>query len=513
MKRRHTSILLGSVVLLLLVSLPGYARGGREGAAGPRDPAQSHLDFAISGNPDTLDPHATRGTLTFQVVRSIYDTLLEPNAQGDLVPALAESWEASPDGLEWTFRLRRDVAFHHGRELTSEDVVATINRIIDPAFASPNISDFEAIEAVEALDGYTVRLVLSRPHAPLLAALASGWAAILPADLIAAGHDFGGEPVGTGPFVFEEWVRDSRIVLRKNEAYWMDGRPRIDGVTFFVITERAVQIQGLLTGEVDVVDIVTDTDIDLLKENPETKVDTDLSSLVMVVAVNNAREPFDDLRLRQAISLAIDRQPVLDVAYGGGEPVGSFIDSGDPAYPDFADVYPFDPDRARELVEEIDLPDDFVVRFAVPQNFQPHVRAAEIYQNMLTEVGLRAELRLLDWSTWLSEVYRGSDFDVTVIGHTGKLDPDGALGPYDSPKNYVGWYNREAAGLIAEARRETDQKLRERMYTRVLEIMAVELPHVYIGSNYRHVGLRENVHGFHMDNKLDTFDLRNVELR
>jgi peptide/nickel transport system substrate-binding protein len=513
MKRRHTSILLKGMVLLLLVTSPGYARGGREEATGSQGPARSHLDFAISGNPDTLDPHATSGTLTFQVVRSIYDTLLEPNAQGDLVPALAESWEVSPDGLEWTFRLRRDVVFHHGRELTSGDVVATINRIIDPGFASPNISDFEAIDSVAAVDGYTVRLTLSRPHAPLLGALASGWAAILPQDLIASGHDFGGEPVGTGPFVFEEWVRDSRIVLRKNEAYWLGGRPRIDGVTFFVITEQAVQIQGLITGELDVVDIVTDTDVDLLKENPETKVDTDLSSLVMVVAVNNAREPFDDLRLRQAISLAIDRQPVLDVAYGGGEPVGSFIDSGDPAYPDFADVYPYNPARARELLEEVDLPEGFVLRIAVPQNFQPHVRAAEIYQSMLTAVGLNVELRLLDWSTWLSEVYRGSDFDLTVIGHTGKLDPDGRLGPYDSPDNYVGWHNREAAGLIAEARRETDQGLRERMYTRVLEIMAVELPHVYIGSNYRHVGLRENVQGFHMDGKLDTYDLRNVELR
>src|SRR6056297_1411027 len=139
MKHRHTSILLGSMVLLLLATSPGYARGGREEASGSQGPARSHLDFAISGNPDTLDPHATSGTLTFQVVRSIYDTLLEPNAEGDLVPALAESWEVSPDGLEWTFRLRRDVVFHHGRELTSGDVVATINRIIDPGFASPNI--------------------------------------------------------------------------------------------------------------------------------------------------------------------------------------------------------------------------------------------------------------------------------------------------------------------------------------------------------------------------------------
>lgn len=513
MRLRNSAILVLGVLLLIFSLLPLFARGNGEASpeTGDRE-ARGHLDFALSGNPDTLDPHATRGTLTFQVVRSIYDTLLEPNQEGEIVPALAESWEVSPDGLEWTFRLRQGVRFHHGRELTAVDVVATIDRILDPAFASPNVSDFDAIDSAVAVDDYTVQLNLSRPQAPLLGALASGWSAILPADLIAGGHDFAGNPVGTGPFVFDEWVRDSRIVLQRNDEYWMEDRPYLAGVTFQIITERAVQVQGLLAGELDVVDIVTDTDIDLLQENPQTKLDTDLSSLVMVLAVNNGREPLDDLRLRQAISLAIDRQPVLDVAYGGGEPVGSFIDYGDPAYPDFADIYPFQPARARELIEELDLPEDMVLRIAVPQNFQPHVRAGEIYQEMLRDVGLRAELRLLDWSTWLTEVYRGSNFDLTVIGHTGKLDPDGRLGPYDSADNYVQWYNGEAAALIAEARRETDQTTRRQMYTRVLEIMAVELPHVYIGSNYRHVGLRQNVTGFHMDSKLDTFDLRNVRL-
>ncbi len=496
------------VGLAVFVSQGLFGGGGREAAE-----FTGRLDFALSGNPDTLDPHATSGTLTFQVVRSLYDTLVEPDGKGGLVPALAESWEVTPDGLTWTFRLRSEVTFHHGRSLTAEDVVATFERILDPDFASPNVSDFEAIESITALDDHTVRFLLARSHAPLLAALASGWAAILPSDLIEAGHDFASEPVGTGPFVFDEWVRDNRIVMNRFDDYWMDGRPIVDGVTFFIITERAVQIQGLVTGELDVVDIVTDTDVDLLKEDADTKVDTALSSLVMVLAVNNQREPLDDLRLRQAIALSIDRRAVLDVAYGGGEPVGTFMDYGDPAYPSFADTYPYDPGRARSILRELELPDDLILRISVPQNFEPHVRAAEIYQSMLREVGLASELRLLDWSTWLSQVYRGSDFDMTVIGHTGKLDPDGRLGPYESRDNYVRWYNPEASNLIAEARRTTDQTVRERIYTRILQIMAVELPHVYIGSNYRHVGLRQNVFGLVMDPKLDTFDLRAVELR
>ena len=219
---------IGPIVLLLaaavfIVTTPSCAK--KEGTV---------VQFALMGSPDTLDPHKTSGTLTFQAVRSFYDTLVEPDADGNIIPALAESWTVSPDNLTWTFVLRKGVTFHNGDKLTSADVKASFERLV--SLDGGKASEFSSIESITTPDESTVVLSLSSPYAPLLATLASGWSAILPAGLIAADHDFGSSPVGTGPFTLVEWIRDGKIVLEKNPRYWMKGVPKIDGVVMNIIT-------------------------------------------------------------------------------------------------------------------------------------------------------------------------------------------------------------------------------------------------------------------------------------
>ena len=228
-------------------------------------PEEKLLNFALSGNPDTLDPHKTSGTLTFQTLKSVYDTLVEPDQEGKLVPALAERWEVSEDGKTWTFYLRKGVVFHNGDPLTAADVKATLERIKDEQTASPNRNEFEPIQSIETPDDLTVVLRLNEPWSPLIGTLGSGWGAILPKSLIDSGHDFASQPVGTGPFRMTEWVRDSRIVLEKNEDYWMKGHPKLDKVVMNIIPERAVQVQGLITGEVDVSYIIDEEDVPILE--------------------------------------------------------------------------------------------------------------------------------------------------------------------------------------------------------------------------------------------------------
>lgn len=499
-----------SAVCILLLSLSGEIIEG-VGAGGRREstqPVRDRLIFGLSGDPDTLDPHATTGTLTFQVTRSIFDTLVEPDQEGQIVPALAESWNISEDGTRWTFNLRQDVLFHHGRPLTAEDVQATFSRLRAPDFASPSAHEYEVVEEIRVLDDHRVELILSGPHAPLLATLASGWSAILPADLIQAGHDFGSHPIGTGPFRFERRVRDSEILLGRNETYWQSGRPFLREVQFRVITEQAVMAQALLTGRIDVADIVVEPELSLLRDSPAVRMYESPSALVMVLAINTRREPLDRLAVRRGINAAIDKQVIMDTAYAGGEVVGTFMDVSNPFYVDFTDLHPHDPELARSVAGELPAERELVI--TLPQNFEPHVRAGELYHEMLRTAGFRVRTQLVDWSTWLSDVYRAGRFDLTVIGHTGKLDPHGRLAQYGTADTYVGWEDRTTAEAIEAARVTLDPEARREYYTIALRRMAEELPFVFVGSPVRHVGLNARLQGFFMDSSLDTADLRNV---
>ncbi|MDR1316895.1 MAG: ABC transporter substrate-binding protein [Spirochaetales bacterium] len=471
------------------------------------------LRYALAGNPDTLDPQKTSGTLTFQIAKSVYDTLVEPDAEGVIVPALAESWTISADGKLLTFRLREGVKFHDGSPLTGRDVAATIRRIQDPATASPKAMEFACVGEILCPQELVVQFVLNTPTAPLLASLASGWSAILPAALIEAGHNFASQPVGTGPFIFDEWIRDNHISVKKNPAYWKTGYPHLPGIDFRVILEKAVQVQGLLTGQMDVCDLYDDVDVSTLKQNPETTVQKALTSLVMVAAMNTSRGPLSNLKLRQAINHAIDKQSVLDIAYGGGEPVGTFMDYGDPYYKDFTDLYPYNPEKAIDLVRQSGVKFTEPLDMVVPQNYEYHVRAAQLYQEMLAKAGIPVEIRLVDWSTWMGDVYRKANFDITVIGHTGKLDPDARLGGYGTEETYTRWINAETVRLLEKARTTSGFEARKKAYDRILEIMAREVPFVYTGTPYRYTGLRSAVEGYIMLPKIDTPDFRGVTLR
>jgi peptide/nickel transport system substrate-binding protein len=466
------------------------------------------LNFALAGNPDTLDPHKTAGTLTFQTLKSLYDTLAEPDMNGKIVPALAEKWEVSDDALSWTFYLRKDVVFHNGDKLTSKDVKATFDRVMDNATASPKAKEFNSITAIETPDDFTVVLKLKEPASPLLANLASGWGAILPKSLIDAGHDFGTQPVGTGPFVLDNWVRDSQIVLKKNDNYWMKGHPKLDRITMHIIPERAVSVQGLLSGQVDVAYIIDKDDLPMLETSPDVKIETSLTAMILVMSMNCSRPVLQDVRVRQAINHAIDKQLVLDVAYGGGKPVGTFMDYGNAYYKDFTGLYPYDPAKAKKLLAEAGVGPDTTLELFLPQNYELHVKAGEMYQDMLSKVGLNVKIRLVDWSTWLSDVYRGAKYDLTVIGHTGKLDPDGTLGGYGTEGRYVKWVNPRAAELIENAKKVAGFDNRKKMYDEALEIMARDVPFMYLGSSNRYTAVRKNVSDFRMTPKLDTFDFR-----
>lgn len=499
---------LAAVVLAVAVAA-ALAGGAPAGAQAPRD----RFVFALAGGPDTLDPQATAATLSFQVNKSIYDTLVEPDDEGKIVPALAETWTVSPDGLVWTFRLRPGVKFHHGKTLDAGDVKATFERILDPATRSPKRGDFGSIRTIEVVDPLTVRITLAERFAPFLAALAHGWGAILPADLIARRHDFGTRPVGTGPFTVAEWQRDAFIRLQRFDGYWIKGQPRLREVLIRFVPEQAVKVAGLLAGEFDAIDAIAFLDLPRVRANPNVRVLRQVTSLINVVAPNHSRPALRDVRVRRALWHALDRQQILKTAYGGESVVSNvFMDVMSPYYVDIPDPYPYNPDQARRLLAEAGHAGGLTLDLALPQPYQPHIEAGQLVQAMLGRVGVVARTRVVEWGFWLSRIYAGGEYDLTIIGHTGKLDPDGRLAgfgdPTRVPPNYVRYDNARVADLILAGRLTTNPDHRKRIYAEALKKMTEDVMLIPLGTPVLYMGTQRSVRDFRQLYAIDTFDFR-----
>jgi peptide/nickel transport system substrate-binding protein len=497
----------------LLILLGGLATATGTPATAQTPPALTPRDrftFALSGGPDTLDPQLTSATLSFQVNKSVYDTLVEPDDAGKLTPSLAESWSVSSDGLTWTFKLRAGVKFHHGKTLDAGDVKATIERILDPVTRSPKRGDFTAVRSVDAVDPLTVRVVLGERAAPFLATLGQGWGAILPADLIARRQDFGVRPVGTGPFTVAEWQRDSFIRLQRFDGYWIQGDPKMREVLIRFVPESAVKIAGLLSGEFDAIDAVAFLDLPRVRANSNVRVIRQVTSLVNVVGVNNSRGPLRDARVRRALWHAIDRRQVLRTAYGEESvPTAVFMDVTSPYYVDVGDPYPYDPERAKRLLSEAGAGSGLTLDLALPQPYPAHIEAGQLVQAMLAKAGVTARPRVVEWGFWLSRVFRGGEYDLTIIGHTGKLDPDGRLAGFGTAdQNYVRYQNDKVEDLILAGRITTNADLRKRIYAEALKIMTNESMLVPLGTPVLYMATRAGVRGFRQLYAIDSFDFR-----
>jgi len=334
---------------------------------------------------------------------------------------------------------------------------------------------------------------------------------MLPSEKIAEGHDFGNDPVGTGPFTLSTWVRDSNLVLARFADYYQ-GSAASEQITVRFLADSAVQLQGLLSGDFDIIDTVASADMPTVMDAADLELVQEPSGLVLVAAINNRRPYLADPLVRQALNHAVDKETVLEVAYGGGTPVGTFMEAGSPWYPESVAPFAYDPELAQTLLAEAGFPAGQVLDIALPQPYETHITAGQIVQDMLSDVGIDSNLRVVEWGVWLSDVYRGeNDYDITVIGHTGKLDPTGRLGGYGDPdSNYVGYDSEDVNGLLAQAAQTSDVSTRETLYDSALLAMHEDAPFIYFGTPFRSYAKHADVEGFWMTPLLDTFDFRDA---
>ncbi len=455
------------------------------------------LRVAVATEPPGLDPTTNAAAVIRQLLHhNLYEGLVQVDENGELHPQLAEDWEVSADGRQYTFYLRDGVRFHDGTALDAAVVAASFRRAQDPTTGHPRREDYDVIDSIEVVDELVVGFHLVQPQAAFLSLLALAQSVIVPPEA----DDLARHPVGTGPFQFVEWRPADRLVLARNPHYYFPDLPRLERVEFRFVRDPAAQRRALLAGSVHVVVEVTPENAVELKERPGFTVASGPSNVVQVLSINNSRAPLDQLAVRQAIAHAVDRREIIErVFFGYGTAVGSHMTPTLPYYVDLTDLHPYEPLVARELLAEAGFQDGLALNLTLPSNYAQHVRTGELIAAQLEQVGIRVNIELVDWATWLERVFSQGNYDLTVIAHPGRLDPALILSVYgpERPDYYFrrGWESAEMDQLLAEGSVEVSEERRRELYARAQEILAEEVVNVYLQDMAAIVAMRTGVSG------------------
>nr|WP_090341517.1 ABC transporter substrate-binding protein [Mycolicibacterium malmesburyense]CRL71491.1 dipeptide ABC transporter periplasmic protein [Mycolicibacterium malmesburyense] len=466
--------LAASIVVLVVAALAGCSTG--EGV--DLGESSNNLVAAIAGEPDQLDPHKTSAYFSFEVLENVFDTLVEPDAKLEMRPALAESWEVSPDQLSWTFHLRAGVTFHDGSPFTADDVVFSYRRIIDEQLA--NVDKFSAVTDVRAVDPMTVVIDVKHPTPNLLTNIGGfKGMAIVQRRNVESGQ-IATRPVGTGPFAFRSQKSGDSITLTANPAYW-NGAPKVAGVTFRFISEPSTALSALQAGEIDWTDSIPPQRVAQLRDDDSLHLAVAPSNDYWYLALNEAHKPWDDVRARQAVAYGIDRAAIVQAtSYGTAAANQLAIPEGNPWYTAY-DRYGYDIDTAKRLLDEAGVGDvdlDMLVTSEYPET----VTAAQVIADNLAPLGITVNIRTVDFATWLDEQNSGS-FDMLMMGWLGNIDPDDfyyAQHHTHGTSNAQKFSNTEVDRLLDAGRVETNREARFDDYRRAATIIADEVSYIYL---------------------------------
>jgi peptide/nickel transport system substrate-binding protein len=436
-------------------------------AAGRAEAQRKDLVIGLALEPPHLDPTAGAAAAIDEVTyRNVFEGLTRIDQEGRVVPGLAERWEVSPDGKTYTFHLRRGVKFHDGTDLDSADVKFSLDRARGPDSTNASKGFFAPIEAVETPDPATAVVRLSRPNGLFLFNMGSGDAAIVAPESAAGNKQ---KPVGTGPFAFSRWVPGDRVELVRNPAYREPGMPKLDRVAFRFITDPAAQLNAIRAGDVDSFPLFSSFEsVPVFEADRNFRVTVGTTEGETILAFNHRRKPFDDVRVRRAISHAIDRQEIVEGAqFGYGTPIGSHFAPHREGYVDLTATYAHDAAKARALLAEAGLPSGFKATLKLPPPGYAR-RGGEIVAAQLAKVGIQVELIPMEWAQWLEQVHRGHDFDMTIVSHVEPLDID----IYNRDPYYFGYRSEPFAAVMKELDDTLDPARRTELYGKAQRILA-----------------------------------------
>jgi len=496
---------LSVILFLILLLLAGCANeqsnsGSQEKAYKPA----AYGDIIVRGDigdASNLIPILASDSASHSIAGLIYNGLVKYDKDMNIVGDLAESWDISDDGLVITFHLRKGVKWHDGKPFTAKDVLYTYQITVDPKTPTAYAGDFLKVKKAEVLDDYTFRVTYDKPFAPSLISWSS---AVLPRHLLEGQNitksSLARHPVGTGPYLFKEWLAGQKIVLVSNADYF-EGRPYVDGHVTRIIPDMATMFLELRARNIDMMGL-TPLQYTRQTENNLFRQSFDkyryLAFAYTYLGYNLKHPFFADKRVRQAISYAINKEEIISgVLLGLGKPATGPYKPGTWAYNENVKTYSYNPQKARELLRAAGWTktnnDGFLEKDGRPFTFElvtnqgneTRQKCAEIIQRQLKEVGIDVKIRILEWAAFINDFINKRRFEAVILGWTIPLDPD-AYDVWHSSKtapeelNFISYKNPEVDALLEKARSTFDQKLRKKYYDRFQEILVEDQPYTFL---------------------------------
>lgn len=499
MKRRITSILL-MLIMAVSVALSGCSsdKAKPESATENELPKSKNpveggsIKVGISQDLDSLDPHRAVSAGTKEVLFNIYEGLVKPDSDGNLIEALAESYEISEDAKVYTFTLREGVKFHNGDAVTAEDVKYSIDKCADTSNGDPLVSAYSIVERVEIPDEKTVEIYLSEANTEFLAYMTT---AIVPRDY----EELDTDPIGTGPFKYDSRNPQENVIIVKNEDYWGE-KAHLDKVEFRVVADADMLVTNLKGGSIDMAMRLTVSQAAELTEGFHVEEGT--MNLVQALYLNNAVEPLNDEKVRQALCYAIDPQEIMDmIADGKGARIGTSMYPGLKKYFDeeYSTYYEQDYEKAKALLKEAGYADGFDLEITVSAADKPHVDTAQVIVEQLKNIGVNATIKPVEWEAWLEEVYANSKFESTVVGvDASNLSARAMLERFttDGHGNFTGFSDAEYDKVFQEAIATTDEDEKVKLYKEAEGILAERAANVYIQDLANMVAISDRFDGY-----------------
>ena len=465
------------VILCALLIVPLLSCGGQ---ADPRT-----LVMIIESSPTNLDPRVGLDAQSERIDELIFDDLLERDEHLNVKPALAVSWEI-PDPLTYIFHLQHGVRFHDGRPLTSRDVKWTFDSLLEGKIRSTKAAVYKPhVDHIEARDGYTVVFILKEPFSPLLWNLSDGSIGIVP---YGSGEEISRKPIGSGPFRFASAEQDKEVILERNDTYW-GAKAHLPGVRFMVVPDTTTRALELRKGSADIVNNALTSDIVLtLQKNSRLGVLRGPGTVLNYLAFNLRDPILKDVRVRQAIAYAINRQPIIDYLWRGfAQPAISVLPPQSWAYNGNVPRYDYNPERARQILDAAGYAPVNGIRFHLTMKTSTEESTrlfVAVLQQQLRDVGIALDIRTFEFATFFSDVISGAYqlYSLRWIG--GNEDPDifeyafhsAKFSPHGANRSY--YSNPRVDALIDAARSELDQNTRKQMYFEIQHLLAEDLPYI-----------------------------------